>query len=176
MPGAFRTRRVSAAAVFLLSLALVSVSACVPSEEEGYAKVVNRELTYIPPVAKPDPPPVRAGSMPTGAADVQLASVTFPPGVTQAMAEEGQQLYGTVCTACHGAGGAGGPIAPALNDAEWLNISGSYNDIVNVIHSGVANPVQYPGAMPALGGGNFTDEQVRAIAAYIFALSHAQGS
>ena len=70
---------------------------------------------------------------------------------------------------------AGTPAAPSLADAEWLNISGSYDEIVQTIHTGVPKPKAHPGSMPPLGGGSFTDDQVRQLAAYVFALSH-QGS
>ncbi|HYH78236.1 MAG TPA: cytochrome c, partial [Longimicrobium sp.] len=92
-------------------------------------------------------------------------------GVTQAMVDEGQTLYGTVCVGCHGPAGAGTPVAPALNDAQWINVTGAYPEIVTTIVNGVPNPKQHPGAMPPKGGGSFDDAQVRALAAYVFALS-----
>lgn len=145
--------------------------------EGGYSKVANRERDPITQAAAPNPPPVIAGIGGAGGGAIPvLAAAATPAGVTQAMVEEGQQLYGTVCSACHGAGGAGSQIAPALNDAEWLNVSGAYDEIVNLIHTGVSNPTQFPGAMPPLGGGNFDDVQVRAIAAYVFALSNQEGA
>ena len=156
--------------------ATLALGACEPETGGGYEPVTHRENEHISLISNPDPPPVTAPPLGSGGPAIDFASVTFPSGITEAMAQDGQQLFGTVCVACHGAGGSGTPAAPALNDAEWLNISGNYDDIVNVIHTGVANPVQYPGVMPALGGGNFDDEQVRAIAAYVFALSHRSGA
>jgi cbb3-type cytochrome c oxidase subunit III len=88
------------------------------------------------------------------------------------MVEAGAQSFGTVCSACHGPGGAGTAAAPKLADNTWLHISGSFDEIVQIIHSGVPNPMEAPAPMPPLGGGNFSDEQVRQIAAYVFALSH----
>lgn len=145
------------------------------STDGGFEKVAYRDRQEIPRPARPNPPPVVAGIGGAGAAaiPVLLASAT-PPGVSQAMVEEGAQLYGTACSACHGPAGAGTPAAPALNDEGWINISGAFDEIVNIIHSGVASPQQYPGMMPALGGGNFNEEQVRAIAAYVFALTNAE--
>lgn len=95
-----------------------------------------------------------------------------PAGVTQEMVEEGARQFGTVCSACHGAGGAGSPAGPALSDAQWLHISGGFEEIAGIIRAGVPNPVEFPAPMPPLGGGNFNDEQVRQLAAYVFALSH----
>ena len=37
------------------------------------------------------------------------------------------------CSACHGPAAAGTPAAPSLADAEWLNISGSYDEIVQTM-------------------------------------------
>lgn len=143
------------------------------ADDGGFTKVAYRVQDDIPEPNHPEPPPVIEGLGGGGAGEIPtLAAAVTPPGVTQAMVEEGAGLYGTVCSACHGAAGNGTPAAPSLNDAEWLNVSGAYDEIVNVIHTGVANPVQYPGAMPPLGGGSFNDEQVRAIAAYVFALAN----
>lgn len=96
----------------------------------------------------------------------------LPAGVTMQMVNQGQQLYGTVCVACHGPGGNGTPLAPALNDNQWIDIDGSYESIVTVINNGVPQPREYPAPMPPLGGGNFNEEQVRSIAAYVYTLSH----
>lgn len=142
------------------------------TDDAGYDKVIYRVVNGIDQAAAPNPPPVVAGIGGSGAAAIPQLAAGAPAGVTQAMVEQGAESFGTVCSACHGAGGVGTPAAPALTDAEWINISGSYDDIVAVIHSGVPSPKQFPGAMPPLGGGNFNDEQVRAIAAYVFALSH----
>lgn len=137
----------------------------------GYDAVTYRERESIGAVSRPNPPPVVAG-LGGAAAAIPTLAAGAPPGVTQAMVEQGAQQFGTVCSACHGAGGAGTPAAPELNDNQWINISGSYEELVSVITTGVPNPKQYPGAMPPLGGGSFNEEQVRAIAAYVFALSH----
>jgi mono/diheme cytochrome c family protein len=154
-----------------LSLPLL-LAACPGEFGGGYDKVAFRERTPLALAAAPDPPPVIAGIGGAAAAETPtLAANLAPAGVTQEMVEEGQRLYGTVCTACHGAGAAGTPAGPGLRDQEWIHIRGSYDELVTIITTGVANPVQYPGMMPPLGGGNFNAEQVRSIAAYIFALS-----
>lgn len=144
--------------------------------DAGYAKVPERTRDPIPRPSRPEPPPVVAG-IGAGAAEVPvLAAAAAPPGVTQEMVEQGAELYARTCAACHGPGGTGTAAAPALHDTEWIHVSGAYEEIVNVIHTGVANPVQFQGAMPPLGGGSFDDAQVRAIAAYVFALSRAEGA
>lgn len=147
------------------------LTGCFLLPDDGYEKVTYRERDALPAAAAPPPPPVVAGLGAGGAAVPQLAAGA-PAGVTQEMVDAGAQAFGTVCSACHGAGGAGTPAGPALADATWLNISGAYDEIVGIIQSGVPNPVQAPAPMPPLGGGNFNEEQVRQLAAYVFALSH----
>jgi mono/diheme cytochrome c family protein len=88
------------------------------------------------------------------------------------MVQEGQRLYGGVCFACHGENGVGTPIGPALNDQQWIHITGEFQEIVNITTTGVAQPRQYPAPMPPRGGGPFTDDQIRAIGAYVYTLSH----
>lgn len=101
----------------------------------------------------------------------QQPQVQLPAGVTQAMVTQGKQTFDSSCFACHGQAGAGGPLAPALNDGQWLNIDGGYESIVRVINDGVPQPKQYPAPMPPKGGAPLTDEQVRAVAAYVYTIS-----
>ena len=173
MRKAFRGNRRVAGSWMCAVPMLLLLTACPP--QSGYDKVAYREQEELPPPAFPDPPRVIAGIGQTGGG-AKLVATNLPEGVTQEMVDQGQELFGTVCTACHGPGGAGTPAGPALNDAEWLNVAGQYPEIVTVITSGVANPVQFPGAMPPKGGGNFDDAQVRALAAYVYALSHQGGA
>ena len=65
----------------------------------------------------------------------------------------------------------GGPLAPPLTDDEWLNIDGEYESIIEIITNGVPVPVEYPGQMAPRANRPLTDEQVRAVAAYVFTLS-----
>jgi mono/diheme cytochrome c family protein len=103
----------------------------------------------------------------------EVALVDLPEGVTQEMVEAGQTVFGGpgMCFACHGANGAGGPLAPALNDPEWLHIEGGFEEIVTLVNTGVPTPVQFPAPMPARGGTAITDEQVREVAAYVYSIS-----
>lgn len=146
-----------------------------PPLDEGYPKVVYRERGPISTPVAPNPPPVVAGMGAGGPGSAPAVPPSAPPQVTTAAVEEGQRLYGTVCFACHGQNGVGTPAGPALTDTDWINIDGSFPSIVAVIQNGVLQPQQYPGAMPPGGGGSFDAEQLEALAAYVFALSH-QGS
>lgn len=97
----------------------------------------------------------------------------LPEGVTVAMAREGQDIFHGegVCVTCHLRQGAGGPLAPDLTDDVWLNIDGEYESIVNIVTTGVPQPIEHPGQMLARAGTSITDDQVRAVAAYVYTLS-----
>ncbi|CAN5905593.1 hypothetical protein BH23GEM7_BH23GEM7_01450 [soil metagenome] len=175
MREAFRGCRIAMRSLlFLVPTTLGVLASCMPPEDPGYDKVAFRGDDRLTAPATVPPPRVRSAPATAGPAP-ELAAGDLPQGVTMEMVNDGQQLFGTVCIACHGAAGAGGPVGPALNDQNWIHITGQFEEIVNIINVGVAQPREYPGAMPAQGGGNFTDEQIRAIAAYVYAISHAGG-
>jgi mono/diheme cytochrome c family protein len=115
----------------------------------------------------PEQPPAAA------AAPATRAPVQLPEGVTEEMVAQGEQLWGSTgnCFTCHAADGSGTPLAPAVNDASWIHIDGSYEALVRIIDLGVPVPAQYPAAMPPRGGAPLTEEQVRQIAAYVYAIS-----
>lgn len=97
----------------------------------------------------------------------------LPEGVTQAQVDQGQQLFRGqgICYSCHGPDATGTQLAPDLTDDEWINVSGrNLDEIVELIKTGVPQPVEHPGPMPAMGGANLNDEQVQALAAYIVSL------
>lgn len=124
--------------------------------------------------ARPAPPTDAPPSTPS--ADPALAG-GLPPGVTEQMVQEGSRVYHGpgLCYTCHGPNGAGTPLGPALDDQVWLHIGGEYGEILDIIRSGVPQPLQYPAPMPPMGGANLSDVQLRAVAAYTFALSRGVG-
>jgi mono/diheme cytochrome c family protein len=164
-------------------VAVMGMTAC-PADEPAprpEAPPVAEPAERAPPTLDPqvaDEPAPRADAPPVAepaerappALDPQVAA-ELPPGVTAEMISRGQQLYGTVCIACHGAGGGGTPLGPALNDQDWIHITGEFDEIVNITRAGVMQPVQYPAPMPPNGGGAFSEDQVRAIGAYVYMIS-----
>ena len=96
----------------------------------------------------------------------------LPEGVTVAMVEEGRELFsgGGVCHTCH-MDGTGGPLAPDLTDDAWLNVDGEYLSIVELVKTGVAQPLEHPGSMLPRAGMPLSDAQVEAVAAYTYMLS-----
>ncbi|HEX2190100.1 MAG TPA: cytochrome c [Longimicrobiaceae bacterium] len=147
-----------------LGLAVLALTACGGGEPEPGAEAPDAG-TATPTVETQTPP---AG----GAGAVQAANL--PPGVTQAMVQEGQQIFtgAGICQTCHGPSAQGTALAPNLTDGEWINTDGSYDGIVQVVTNGVQQPKQHPAPMPPKGGSSITDEQVRAVAAYVYAISH----
>jgi glucose/arabinose dehydrogenase/mono/diheme cytochrome c family protein len=110
-----------------------------------------------------------------GAAANQKFAV--PPGATPEMVALGERVYhgqvgGAACMGCHGASGQGTTLGPPLNGKKWLWSDGSFAGITKSINDGVAQPKQYRSPMPAKGGAELTDEQVKAVAAYVWSLSH----
>jgi len=95
----------------------------------------------------------------------------IPLGVTAEMVEEGRQLF-LPCAVCHGLDGRGNALGPSLRDTVWQHISGSMEEIEAIVRTGVPQPQAYPVPMAPMGGGSFDDQQLHAVAAYVFALSH----
>jgi mono/diheme cytochrome c family protein len=108
------------------------------------------------------------------AATEAAPAMNLPEGVTAAMVAEGQTIFmgQGICFTCHMQGGVGGPLAPNLTDDTWINIDGSYDAIVQTVMTGVAEPKEHPSPMLPRAGTGITDEQVRAVAAYVWTLSH----
>jgi mono/diheme cytochrome c family protein len=82
------------------------------------------------------------------------------------------QVGGATCTGCHGSDAKGTPLGPDLTDTQWLWSDGSYPAIAKTITDGVPQPKQYRSPMPPMGGAPLTPDQVSALAAYIWGLSH----
>lgn len=130
--------------------------------------------------AAAETPAAQAAEVVAGAGDMEAAeSATMPQelpeGVTQAMIEEGKGIFSGagICASCHGPNGEGIPSLGAnLTDDEWLHTDGTYESIVESITNGVTAQESSSGVpMPAKGGTAITDEQVRAVAAYVWTLS-----
>ncbi|HET7274984.1 MAG TPA: cytochrome c [Longimicrobiaceae bacterium] len=159
-----RERNAAAVAVLVMSLVL---AACGGDDPNTGA-------------AEPDNPLPGSGAAPAtqqpAAATPQVDAASLPEGVTAEMVAQGRQIFvappGT-CYTCHGPDATGTPLAPDLTDDEWINISGEYEEIVELVHTGVPTPVSHPAPMPPMGGASLTDEQVNAVAAYVYSLSHS---
>lgn len=120
----------------------------------------------------PEPP---AAETPAPGAETP-AAVDLPEGVTQEMVAQGEQVFtgragGGTCHVCHAMDATGTPLAPDLTDDAWLNISGrDYDEIVQVVTNGVPEPVEAQAGMPPMGGASLSEENIRAVAAYVMTL------
>ncbi len=105
---------------------------------------------------------------------VAQEKAAVPAGVTPAAIAKGDSIYhkAGLCYACHGTN-AEGAVGPNLTDAEWLHGDGSYDMIVATVTSGVPAEKAKKGIpMPPKGGSAISDEEVKAVAAYVYSLSH----
>ena len=108
--------------------------------------------------------------------DLGAAAAERPGNFTDAMVQEGEQIYAGagICAICHGPD-ATGAIGPDLTDAEWLIGDGEYEQLVAQILNGVSASeatFRRGATMPPKGGAGITEAQVRAVAAYVWTLSH----
>lgn len=100
----------------------------------------------------------------------------LPQGVTAQQGDQGRRLYRANCVMCHGEGGRGTQLGPSLVDSEWSRGSGTFEEVIQVVTEGAPATEQYGVPMPPKGNGAFTDEQIRAVAAYTFSLARPAGS
>jgi mono/diheme cytochrome c family protein len=137
-------------AAFLSALALVAISAAVPAAAQS----------------KPE-----TSATPEAPAESEAAPAA---GVTPELIAQGEKIFQSSgnCYACHGSKGEGS-VGPNLTDAEWIHSKGTLEDITAQITSGVPKEKAKSGIpMPPKGGGTLSDEDVRAVAAYVYSLSH----
>ncbi|HEX7024723.1 MAG TPA: c-type cytochrome [Gemmatimonadales bacterium] len=102
---------------------------------------------------------------------------SLPAGVTPAMVAQGKKLFtgDALCFSCHGPEGRG-LVGPDLTDSVWLFGNGTFEEIVARILEGVpANKSKNGVVMPPKGGSKIKDDQVRAVAAYVWSLSRQAG-
>jgi glucose/arabinose dehydrogenase/mono/diheme cytochrome c family protein len=144
--------------------------------EGGAAKV-----TACPSATAPAGNPVDVAAQPPEGthpdAGAAANNLPVPEGATRQMVMLGERNYrgqvgGAACAGCHGEHGEGTPLGPALTGKTWLWSDGSYAGIAKTITEGVSQPKQYRSPMPPMGGAQLTPDQVSALAAYVWALSH----
>jgi mono/diheme cytochrome c family protein len=137
----------------------VALAACAKGGDQDEAAATGGEpSTTTAETAAPAPATQTSGSAPQGATAEDVTA--------------GQQIFTATgnCYTCHGPDAKGTPLAPNLTDAEWINIGGTFAEIQTVVKNGVPTPKQHPAPMPAMGGANLSDDQVRQVAAYVWSL------
>ncbi len=123
-------------------------------------------------------------SMPAGqgpapaSGSMNMASSGLPAGVTAQMVAAGDSLFNAPrsCNGCHGKGGTNGRNGPDLTTGQYEHINGSYASIVTIVTDGIPKEaIKHPEhrfPMRPRGGHDYTDEQVRNLAAYVWTLGH----
>jgi glucose/arabinose dehydrogenase/mono/diheme cytochrome c family protein len=110
-------------------------------------------------------------------AGTAASAVAIPEGATAEMVALGARIYhgqvgGAACAGCHGDKGQGSSLGPELTGKQRLWSDGSYAGIAKTITDGVPQPKKYRSPMPAMGGAQLTADQISALAAYVWSLSH----
>jgi mono/diheme cytochrome c family protein len=106
--------------------------------------------------------------------DSSAAAAPAPAGITPELIAQGDKVFHGPgnCYACHGSN-AQGSVGPNLTDAEWIHSKGSYEEIVAQVIKGVPKEESKSGiVMPPRGGSTISDDDVKAVAAYVYSLSH----
>jgi mono/diheme cytochrome c family protein len=110
-----------------------------------------------------------------GPAAAQVPPQPRPAGVTDSAIAWGRALFhgSANCSACHGREASGSDVAPPLTGALWLHGPGTYEWLVEQIKSGIPAHHSMSGlAMPMRGWSTMNDDDVRAVAAYVWSITH----
>jgi mono/diheme cytochrome c family protein len=184
---------------YILGVAGISLLAAACGGEKANNMQGSNTTSTAAPAAAPTPSTgAAAGSTAAGGA---VAGSTAAPGtaagstsaagaaggaqgggassITPAMVALGDSIFhgqtaGGTCFTCHGQDAKGTTLAPNLSDKTWIDGDGTYNYIVHRVTVGVPQPKQYPAPMPPKGGASLSDDQVRAVASYVYSLSHPE--
>ncbi len=108
------------------------------------------------------------------------AALPIPPGATREQVTLGDRIFhgeaaDGACTGCHGSDAKGSPQGPSLVSGTWVFGDGSLQAIAKAINDGVPKPRNYSDPMPPKGGAPLSEADVAAVAAYVWAISHAAG-
>jgi mono/diheme cytochrome c family protein len=98
-----------------------------------------------------------------------------PAGVTDSAIAWGRELFhgSANCAACHGEAGRGTDYGPNITGAMWLHGPGTYESIIEQVKHGVPASRSYTGEpMPQRGMVPMPEDAVRAVAAYVWSISH----
>ena len=98
-----------------------------------------------------------------------------PSEATDSAIDRGRALFhgSAGCAACHGEKALYTDVAPPLSGALRLNGPGTYTWLIEHITRGVPAHRTMSGlAMPMRGWSNMSDDEIRAVAAYVWAVTH----
>jgi mono/diheme cytochrome c family protein len=154
-----RTRGLTLAGLMLSATAWLACGGGETAQQAGSGEAAAAETPAAQPMAEAE----------------QQGEMQLPEGVTAEMVSQGKEIYGGagLCHVCHGPEGGGMPgLGANLTDDEWLHIDGSFEGILQTVMNGVnASESSVGTAMPPKGGSGITDDQAKAVSAYVFTLS-----
>lgn len=120
-----------------------------------------------------------APAAPAATGDMTAPAPGAPPaGATAAMVALGDSIFhgtaaGGLCFTCHGVDAKGTVLAPNLTDTEWATGDGTYDFIQKRVTDGMPQPTPpYTAPMLPMGGAQLTPDQIKAVAAYVYSISH----
>jgi mono/diheme cytochrome c family protein len=137
---------------------------------------MRRQLGSVPAIALVAGFAIAAGPRNEQAPGNPAIPSSLPRGVTAATIGEGKLIFEGPgnCTSCHGADAKGTDMGPDLTAKKRLWVS-DYASYVKLVTDGVPQPKQHGMPMPPAGGTDLTPDQVKAVAAYAWALGHPSG-
>jgi mono/diheme cytochrome c family protein len=98
-----------------------------------------------------------------------------PPEVTDSAIAWGKELFhgSANCAACHGEAGRGTDRGPNITGAIWLHGPGTYESLIEQVKHGVPARRSFTGEpMPMRGMVPMPEDAVKAVAAYVWSISH----
>jgi mono/diheme cytochrome c family protein len=98
-----------------------------------------------------------------------------PAGVTDSLIQRGSVVFrgSARCDVCHGAEARGTDDGPDLTDDEWLRGDGTFDQILErVLHGMPRRDAKTGKPMPMRGWEPVSNDDARAVAAYVWSLSH----
>jgi glucose/arabinose dehydrogenase/mono/diheme cytochrome c family protein len=118
----------------------------------------------------------QASARPPEGTHPDAGKAPVPPGSSASMVALGERIFhgetGATCIGCHGRNGTGSTLGPDLTSGQWSWSDGSVNGIAEAIRKGIPEPRQFRSPMPAMGGAQLSADQLNALAAYVWTLSH----
>ena len=108
-------------------------------------------------------------------AGAQVPPPDRPEGVTDSAIAWGEALFRgpANCSRCHGDRGRGSGYGPDLADAIWWHGPGTFEWLVREITHGIPENLTVTGGrMPSRGWAPMNDADVRAVAAFVWSISH----
>jgi len=170
--------RIAATALAAAAIPL-TIAACGGNKEGGTAGESAGAMPGGTTGAAPAPGATTpAGTTSTGGGGAAGGGNASASSITPQMVALGDSIFhgqaaGGTCQTCHGPNAKGTPLAPDLTDNKWITGDGSYQFIVNTDTHGVPNPSPpYTAPMPPMGGASLSPDQINAVAAYVYSLSH----